>query len=381
MSRAVISHGRWVGTFVAVTGLVLPPAGIAGEDRPATLGTKELKQRLIEANARVRAWYVEYESERQLSTGQPAESYLHRVVAAKAPDSFFHWGSHGTAGLDWRDDPLQQRLVLTSSMAVAERPLHRSFHSLSLAPHSPLPGSAPGEFLFLALGWWQFDKRPPPAMLGDVYSVFPAIARTPRYVANPRQELVHGRWCHILENPGRDKLWLDCQRNCAILARELFDVQTGLLAERIESNGHWEVQPGTWAPSEFRNRLVDPTATPPNGANGVKTVDSVLKVLQVRLNDQVSDDLFRFEPLPGSIELDEDGQLKQELPGSADYMESVVGWTQRHYRFSALPVPDSGSATEAGIEAAILAGGIAVLFGLFVRRCRRPGNMPRTHAT
>ena len=52
--------------------------------RPASLSTPVLKQRLAEAQAKMWAWEVEYETARADQCGVPAKSYLHRLVAAKA---------------------------------------------------------------------------------------------------------------------------------------------------------------------------------------------------------------------------------------------------------------------------------------------------------
>jgi hypothetical protein len=379
MIREVNSFGLRAGAFVALVAICLPSAGMAAEHRPAALTTEELCQRLVDCHARIRAWYVEYESSRELSAVNPA--YLHRVVAAKAPDRFFHWSAHGTAELDWREDPYQQRLILTPGMAASERPLYRQFRLLSLAPNAPLPGTSPMEFLFTTLGWWPFEKRPPPLLAADVPRVLPAIARSPKYVVNSRQELVRGRWCHILEYPGHDRLWLDCDHGCAIMAREVFDPKKGVLLQRTESSGHREIQPGIWVPFEFRNMLFDAAAPEPQEVRGIKTLDATLKVLKVRLNEQVEDDFFHFEPLPGSIEITEDNLVKREVPGATDYLNEVVDWIRRHVRFSAIPVGDSDSTTEALLEYSIIGGGIAALIALFFRRRRYyAGHMPKNVA-
>jgi len=378
MIRGVKSGVVRVVAFVTAAAVCFPSASMADEQRPATLTAEELRQRLVESHACIRAWYVEYESARELSTGEPKEAYLHRVVAAKVPDHFFHWSTHGTRWLGWREDPYQQRLTLNPSKAVIERPFDHQFRLLSLAPDAPLPGTMPREFLFLALGWWSFPKRPPPLLAGRVPCVLPAIAASPKYVVNPQQEMVRGRWCHILEYPGHDRLYLDCDRGCAILAREVFDPNKEILVQRIESSEHREVQPGIWVPFEFRNMLFDTARSKPEGGKAVTTLDAILKVLEVRLNEQVKDDVFRFEPLPGSIQSIGDDRTEQAVPGGTDYLDEMLDWIQRHFNFPGIPTRDSGSATEALVEYSILGGGVVALIGLFFRRRRHLGNVPRS---
>jgi hypothetical protein len=361
--------------FIALVTICFPSAARAGEQRPATLTTKELQQQLLEAHARIRAWYVVYESARKLATGEPSD-YSHQVVAAKAPDRFFHWSAHGYPWSDWREDLFQQRLTLAPNQSAVERPAHRQYRLLSVAPDAPLPGTMPGEFLFLALGWWPFPKRPPPSADGKIAVVFPAIARSPHYVVNPHQELVQGRWCHILEYLGHDRLWLDGDRGCAILAREVFDPNKGILLQRVEAGAHREVHPGIWVPFEFRNMLFDPAKSKSQGGEVVKTLDANLEVLEVRLNEQVSDDIFRFEPLPGSVQTLADDRTEQSIPGGTDYLDEIVDWAKRYFGVSAIPAHRTGWVWEALLEYGIIAGGVIVLIGLLFHRRRRLGERP-----
>jgi hypothetical protein len=347
--------------------------GMAGDRRPAIPTTTELRQRLLEANARIRAWYVEYESIEELAAGEAAKSYLHRVVAAKAPDRFFLWNAHGSPELDWREDPDQQRLHLIASTAIAEQPFHRSIRTWPWPGEATVPGTAQREFLCVALGWWPFEKRAPPTP-GDLPTVLPAVARSLDYVVNPQQEMVDGRWCHILEYPGRDKLWVDCERNCAILAREAFD-EKGRLRGRIEARGLYEVGSGIWGPREFRNIIFDPDIPNGQGAGIAKTLDALMRVLDIRVNEQVSDELFRFEPLPGSIQTEKE-IIKQEFPGATNYLSDLVAWLQRR-GFSPALIPYSGSATEAILEYGIIGGGVVALIGFVWCRCRNPGNIAK----
>jgi hypothetical protein len=247
VSRSVAPRAYWLSI---VASAYFSSAVMPAERRPAAVPPEQLRQQLIESQSRIRAWCIEYESADDNKSGK---SHPHRVVAAKAPDYFFHWSTHETPGFGWREDPFQQRLTITPSRSIIERPGHRQFRLLTLAPTDRLPGSMPAEFLFMALGWWQFPKRPPTSLGGKATAALSAIARSPDYIINPWQELVQEHYCHVLECPGHDKLWLDCERGCAILAREVFEADHGVLIQRIEASGHREIKPGIWVPSKFRN--------------------------------------------------------------------------------------------------------------------------------
>jgi hypothetical protein len=246
---------------------------------------------------------------------------------------------------------------------VADRPPKRVYTFLTLAPDEGLPGTAPLEFLFVALGWWPFEKRPPPTLFDGAPAVLPAIAACEKYRVQPEQELVGESWCHILEYPGRDKLWLDCDRGCAILVREMYGPNPGQLFQRIEASGHREVQPGIWVPARFRN-MVPGVRDPKDN----QTVDSILNIVNVRLNEDVEDDLFRFEPLPGSIELTVDGIVRQEAAGCEDYLNEVVDWIRRNDLISITPAGNSHSLFATLVEYSLLAIGTAALSAIIARR-------------
>jgi hypothetical protein len=330
----------------------------------------ELRLLLLDAHRRVRAWYIEYESPRGLLKNGQEEPYLHRVVAAKAPDLYFHWNAHGTVGLEWKQDPLQQRFIIGSDFVVADRPPKRVYTFLTSPPDERLPGTAPLEFLFVALGWWPFEKRPSPMLFDGAPAVLPAIAASEKYRVLPEQELVGETWCHVLEYPGRDKLWIDLDRGCAVLVREMYGPNPGQLFQRIEASGHREVKPGIWVPARFRN-MVPGVRDPKDN----QTVDSILNVINVRINEDVSDDLFRFEPLPGSIELTVDGIVRQEAAGCDDYLNELVDWIQRNDLISMAPAGHSGSFFEACVEYSLLAIGTAVLSMIIFQRWLR-GRLP-----
>ena len=165
-----------------------------------------------------------------------------------------------------------------------------------------------------------------------------------------RQELVQGHWRHVLEYSGHDKLWLDCDRGCAILARELIDPKNGLLGQRIEACDHRQVQSGIWVPFQFRNMLFVADKAKPQTGNVVKVLDAVLDVLEVRLNEQVREELFRFEPLPGSIQTMGRDRTEQVVAGGTEYLDEVIDWTQRHFDFPGIAPPRAGSGTEAQLN-------------------------------
>lgn len=322
----------------------------------APLSTPALKQRLAKAQDRLWAWQVEYESARKDRPSVPTKSYVHRMVAAKAPAQFFHWGSHGTPWYDWREDPYQQRLTVTSNRIIIEHPWARLFVDKQLPPNDPLPGTAPEELLLMALGWWSLAQRPSPKVNDDLPAALSAVARSSAYQARPQLEQVDGRWCHVLECPGRDQLWLDVERGCAVVARQI-SYPNPPLVHRVEFSDFREVLPGFWAPFLLRNIHYERT---PDGALGKAVLDATLTVLHVRLNEQVEDARFEFKPLPGSVGKIGDQPLRQVVPGGEEYLDEVVEWIRRYAPHNAVPSKPSLWANWSDIALGALFGAVVV---------------------
>jgi hypothetical protein len=206
--------------------------------------------------------------------------------------------------------------------------------------------------------------------------VLPVIAASSKHEVNPQQELVRGHWCHILECPGRDRLWLDCDRGCSIVTREIFEPKEGRLAQRIEASKHREVQPDIWVPTELRNVLFDIEGSPPPDGKPLATSEGTLSILEVRLNEDVADETFRFRPRPASIETFEDESTKQTVPGGTDYLDELVDWSQRHFDLSGTGRPEEPVASVV-LEYGILGGGFLVGIGMFLRRSPYQRRSPR----
>ncbi|HTU94141.1 MAG TPA: hypothetical protein VMF69_28945 [Gemmataceae bacterium] len=335
---------------------------IPADGQPAPLSTPVLKQRLAEAQARLWAWEIEYESAREDKSGVPAESYVHRLVAAKAPNRFFHWSTHGTPWLDWRDDPYQQRLIVTADRLFAEHPLDLFFNEQRWQPGAPLPGSAPLELLLTAPGWWPLAQRPSPILVDKLPAALSAVAKSAAYQARLRLEQVNGRWCHVLECPGRDQLWLDVERGCAIVVRQISYPEQARV-HRVEFSNFREVLPGMWAPFALRNIHYERA---PDGSLGKAVLDANLTVLRVRLNEQVDDARFQFKPLPGSIGKIGDQPLRQAVPGGEEYLDEVVEWIRRYSPQTDAPTSRAGWANWSDIALGALFG-FAVVTALLWR--------------
>jgi hypothetical protein len=295
---------------------------------PATFSAAEIRAGIAESMARIRSFRVVYESHDYDTEKYPSGTYLHRIVAAKTPYSLYHVSGHGYTGFDWQDDFYQQRAYVTKDSLFNEFPVNRHYFKQKLKPGDPLPGSLPKEFYFLATGIWPLNARKPPRPDNRPYMLTEVAISDKFSIVHPTQQLVNGVWCHVLEWPGYDTLWLDVNRGCALLARETHSRENGALVQRIELSNHLEVASGIWLPTKLRNIQYD-WACPIESARKRVVVDAMHTVLEMSVNS-VSDELFQFKPQPGLLLDDGNGLPKQAEPDGLDHLDAIVSWVRRN---------------------------------------------------
>ena len=296
----------------------------------------------------------------------PKGAYLYREIIAKSPGSLHHVSAHGYAKMAWEDDPLQQRAYVTGDHVFNEYTVNRAYLEGHIDPENGLPGTLPREVFFLATGIWPFDGRPAARLLGRPYALRD-VAKAEEYsVVRPRQDLVDGRWCHVLEWPGNDRLWLDTERGFVLLARELFFGGWGALGERFELGGDREVAPGIWLPRWIHNLQLDCEA-PTEEGRGRRLIDARLDILRADVGP-VYESAFVFQPRPGSLKKTR-VDLIQEQPGGPDHLDYVAHWVQVH-------APTSRPPARTAIPIGAVAFLPAVLFIAACEICRRRAARP-----
>jgi hypothetical protein len=311
---------------------------------------QQVKQQLADTLASVTSLYIEYKSAVDDEVGKPRGGYLHRVVACSA-GHFLHWSAKGTDGYSSREDPIQQRACIIGDVMIAEYPSDRVFRTARVAANDPLPGSLPREFMFAVVGWWPCPGRPAPRFRDDAPLVLCDVARSPAYRLRPEQELVGDRWCHVLEVPGKDRLWLDGDRAWAMMARELLGEDGRTVIQRVELSEHQQVKPGIWVPKKIRNLVWDDL--------GRKVTDAVLLVQEVQVNDPLPDSLFDAQMKPGSVEITDDGTIVQRVPGGTDLLDEIVDWQGAH---SALRKAQGTFSAQLEIAVETAVGGICIVY-------------------
>lgn len=311
--------------LIAGFAAVLPLA--VGKNDPAG-DAAQLREAIRGVNDRISAWFVEYGQ--VASNGAAPDGAIHRLVAARFPHDLYHWSTKGTSRVKWQDDPLQQRLVIAKDQMFWELPMKRFFNRRSIAGHDELPGSMPNEVLWPVLGWWPFESWPTPKLGGEHPYLLVDVAKSREYQLRQDQALCGGVPCHVLECPGRGTLWFDANRDGCLMAREFYDKESGATIQHLAMSSHKELQPGIWCPMEFQNVVFDYKA-PTEERRKRRLVDARFRVLNVKLNEDVPDELFEIpEPKPGSIQFFDDGSFEQAVPGGYDYLDEMAGWIERN---------------------------------------------------
>jgi hypothetical protein len=362
------------------------PTAVVGSDQDgapkAFLSASELRRRISIAQELIDSVSIIYRNDNYVSDDERAAgTYVHRIIAAKSPGSLLHWTAHGSRDMDWRLDFKAQRAIIASNRAFNISDVNRAFIEEQLPVEAPLPGSLPMEFYFHGTGVFPLRGRPAPKRFDD--GVSPSVLRDVAVnrefnVVRPLLEQVDGRWCHVLERPGLDVLWIDVEHGCALLAREAFDSKSGALTFRFECGGHRELGPGIWLPMWIRYIQFDSHARTAD-LRQRRITDSRIEVLRSEVNS-VDDRIFAFSPMDGALRLDARGDHHVQVrPRGLDHLDDLVSWTQkvlgprwklagRRMDRGGLPMRD------------VYWGGLGLVFGGFIALLVRPAFVKGFHS-
>lgn len=348
--------------------LLLTAPALCGEaaTRPATHTTSQVKASLAHRNSRLRVWSIEY----QAATDQ-LPYYTHRVLAARWPDACYYQGAKGVAGFsngepavgtDWRQDEFRDWLLATSRECFWGRPGALEFGSFALRDDESLPYKMANDLMFLATGWWPFESRPGPQLEGGLSYVIPAVAASDRYIVAPSQEQRSGRWCHVLEAAGHERIWIDVERGGLITGREFYDRTTQSVVQTLDMSDHREVAPGVWVPYKIHNRYRVPN--PSAAAHDPRTIDSWITIVDVRIDDSVDSHLFQPPALPpGSLIVDQGGAYRQANPGGYDYMDDLARRVRATSRFG-----EGGLTRQAATDYLVIVASVAGIAVVYLTR-------------
>ena len=129
-----------------------------------------------------------------------------------------------------------------------------------------------------------------------------------KYKVDPSKDLIDGVWCHVVDRPGYDKIWVDCEDGFCIKKREYKFRPSGSIREIVYYSKHQPIKENLI----FPRRIVQDLFTPPGKAHNSGKVCSRLNFnVSVAEEMEIDDDLFSsMKPKPGATVYDERTQTR-----------------------------------------------------------------------
>lgn len=328
------------------------------------LTATEIMQKIAETQQRLESISLRY----RVDIGEG--NFLVRTIAAKSPGLFFHDSSHGSPDLEPELDIDRQVVYVLEAEHVNFRPLSRMFHRRKFEPTDGLPGTLKGELFFVATGLWPLHGRRAPRVMEHAL-VLAEIATSPDFDFDEEMDQSDGCKCHrIIHISGRDRLWIDTEKGCSIIRRELYDEDCVSPASQFLLSEHREVAPGLWVPFCIRRVDYDTRIASRSAKQPSKTIDVTAHVEYVHINN-VKDSVFLFRMPPGSLELESEGgsgRAEQRSEGGIDLLNEQATWIKRRMKLrEKRAVGDSLP----GIAAAVLVAGLLMWICFIMMRGRR----------
>jgi hypothetical protein len=292
---------RTIAAAVTCAGLTPLVASRAEDAPPATRSIDEVRAAVSVAQERIRSLLIEFQG-RDLS--RPPDEYIASVVAAKGPNRY-QFVEHRAGGVAGVDLALHQSYYDVVSWNVYFPLKHRYEITRKFAVH-PYTLKARGATIYLALGWWPPDDTSAPPALDDKSRFLQSLLKLPTCRVRPAQERIDGRWCHVVDVPGLDTLWIDFDEGL-LIRHDCYVGDPPRLRARYRLEEFREVAPGVKLPFKIVNEFEPDT--------------SEFKILRYRVND-LTDDMFRFTPGPGTLIVDRDSDSATQVPGGLDFLRS-----------------------------------------------------------
>jgi hypothetical protein len=161
---------------------------------------------------------------------------------------------------------------------------------------------------FECLAWWPpGDRSSPPRLFGHPFFLIDAFLNS-SWSIDAAQELVDGRWCHVVRCADFDVMWIDAAR--------------GVVVRRVRSLGRsphvtyefrdYRMISGVWLPYKILRTL---------HFDADRRTEFIVDRCMV--ND-VDDEWFRFHPAPGCLVSDRDTDKTDQVPGGFDSFSATL---------------------------------------------------------
>jgi hypothetical protein len=326
----------WIATRVLRRRVLLLMLGVAmpgvaaGEPGPsprAVYSLDQIRKGISESRDRFRSIEVECEvPERDPSGGTQAPGILRRVVAARDTSRYVysvHFNANQPPGLDL--DTNEIYYDGTSKILQEFRPAQRYCETFQRNADN-FSWKVRCEFFLECTGWWPPGDRSQPPVRESPFLLFEALADE-RCRVLLLQEKVGEAWCHVVERPGVDRLWLDPEIGFAPRRRQWYHGHPTIRNIEYTLSDYREAAPKVWIPWRLRRVIVNPV----RGASGRPVgIEGETEAIVVRAEvNQVPERRFRLDILPGTLIWDGDTGIMRQVPGGLAFLDAVAELAER----------------------------------------------------
>jgi hypothetical protein len=329
MSAWITTRGLRRRVLMLMLGVAMPgvAAGEPGPSPRAVYSLDQIRKGISESRDRLRSIEVEFEApERDPSDGTQAPGILRRVVAARDASRYVysvHFNADQPSGLDLETNEIYYDG--TSKVLQDFRPAQRYCETFQRNADN-FSWKVRCEFFLECTGWWPPGDRSQLPARESPFFLFEALADE-RCRVLPLQEKVGEAWCHVVERPGVDRLWLDPEIGFAPRRRQWYHGHPTIRNIEYTLSDYREAAPKVWIPWRLRRLVVNPTRRASEKPVGIEgEIEAV--VVRAEVN-QVPESRFRLAILPGTLIWDGDTGTLRQVPGGLAFLDVVAELAER----------------------------------------------------
>jgi hypothetical protein len=255
---------------------------------------------------------------------------MHVVLVVKGLLRFVD-NAHFGPEMRWEQNPERNQIYYTGDRLDVYFPNHRYFETSEENAKLIYALKVRVDLFLECLGLWPEGDGEPPENTAALF-LHEALNESDCRVL-PALEAVDGVWCHVVERPGKEKIWIDAGHGWRMRRREFYAGSPPLVSHRYELSDYREVEPGAWLPWKYGRVLY---SFPPGGGEPqvLSEVKTTVKAMEI---NRVADDTFRFTPPPGTIIQNRDNREFTRIPGGLSYLDGVVDDTRTRIPAAAQP--------------------------------------------
>lgn len=282
-------------------------------------------------------WLCEYSVDIVMQSGSPVSGkwMLRKIVAAAAPDRFYHYVGHYWGDHDWKYEPFNQEVVVNNGECVHSYKFNRQFSRSAVVEGGPLPGTLEGDMIFFVLPAWPLTIFRSPRDSGGLFRfVVDEVMNSDSYVRVGGESLVGGQVCiEYRSRVAEDRLWLAKGKSGCVMKRMIGGDSDNSPAHVFVTRNIAEVSIGVWRPKEIHCTVYAP------GKAGQQTQvekEMVFNILRWEAGEGISDDLFVPRFPAGSIMVTGDS-FEQVSGGGTEHIEKIADYCR-----AVMDLPKSG---------------------------------------